>query len=957
MTIRLSFYLVIFVLLTAASPQVSADNTPLTMPPGLTGQNDMAEDSAWLIAQEETPEKKPGTRPPLPRMKAMKKMHKGPTTRPGLGSSRIKPIKPVTRSGDAKGSKLKRPGLRPFDKSGKSIKPIDRDTGKTRKLRDPAKDSAKDPEAKDDPESSGKSKISTKEKKCKPLPPYVRVTMNFNEAEVLEIVQWISKQTCKNFIIGDGIRGGKITILSNTQVTANEAYRAFLSALNVNNMTVVKVGQFYKIQMKREAAKDTIPTYIGEEVDIPALDQMVTRVLQLKYVDANTINGTVKQLTTKDGDSYPYAPTNTLIISDTGNNMHRLMEILTQLDTPLGQEEIRIIQVEYAEATELAQTLEEIFGDKGGGRRSSGSSSKSHRIQPVRAGKGKTTSPQQGGGGSGEETVTLSKVISDERTNKIILVAPARAFPKIQNLIKQLDVPIPGEGQIQVVYLQHADAEELSSTLTSLAQGTSGRPKIGGSKGKSKAGKSGSKKAAELFQGEVKVTADQATNSLVIVASQNDYKSLYKVIKKLDIRRRQVFVEAVIMEVNIDTTKDTGLTFHTGAAPTIGGETIPLFFGTQFKSQGSNFNSLAPNISMLGFLSGLRGPELAGEDSILAGISIPAFGVMLQALQTDSNVNVLSTPHILTSDNEEAEIKVGENIPIPGGYGGGMGGMSSLSGLASMAGLSGAATGTTGGFGRGLGGLGGMLGMGMGAINRQEVGLTLKIKPQINEGNVIRLELEEELSEVKDTSNPLGPTTTQRSAKTVVEVQDQQTVVIGGLIREKIDIGETKVPVLGDIPVIGWLFRSKRTQKTKTNLLLFLTPHVISGPEDFRAIFKRKMEERREFLERFHGKGPEYKAFVDFRKRRGPLADIHIVLRKELNRIENGGPGEGDEIVITPDNPASSKIKPIEESTEPAATESDSSKGPAETESTGSDATETVEETTDTPDENRLEVE
>ncbi|MBW1871514.1 MAG: type II secretion system protein GspD, partial [Deltaproteobacteria bacterium] len=416
-------------------------------------------------------------------------------------------------------------------------------------MRDPAKDSAKDTEAKDDPESSSKSKISTKEKKCRPLPPYVRVTMNFNEAEVLEIVQWISKQTCKNFIIGDGIRGGKITILSNTQVTANEAYRAFLSALNVNNMTVVKVGKFYKIQMKREAAKDTIPTFIGEKVDIPALDLMVTRVLQLKYVDANTINGTVKQLTTKDGDSYPYAPTNTLIISDTGNNMHRLLEIITQLDTPLGQEEIRIIQVEYAEAAELAQTLEEIFGDKGN-RRTGKSSSKSHRIQPVRAGKGKTTSPTQGGG-TGDESVTLSKVISDERTNKIILVAPARAFPKIKNLIKQLDVPIPGEGQIQVVYLQHADAEELSSTLTSLAQGTSGRSKIG-SKARVGGKKGGSKKAAELFQGEVKVTADKATNSLVIVASQNDYKSLFKVIKKLDIPRRQVFVEAVIMEVNLD---------------------------------------------------------------------------------------------------------------------------------------------------------------------------------------------------------------------------------------------------------------------------------------------------------------------------------------------------------------------------------------------------------------------
>jgi general secretion pathway protein D len=875
MTTRLPFYLVILGLLSAPSGFVPANDSPV------------------LLAQEgDASEKKPGTRPALPNIKGLKKMKKVPPSNPGSGGSRFQPAKPALRSS---GTKLMRPTKRSPGSSVRPPRAVDPVKEDSRRLRDPEKYEGKETES-----ETGEIKIK-KEKKCRPTPPHVRVMMNFNEAEVLEIVQWISKHTCKNFIIGDGIRGGKITILSNTMVTANEAYRAFLSALNVNNMTVVKVGQFLKIQMKRDAAKDTIPTYIGEEVDIPSLDQMVTRVFQLKFVDANTINGTVKQLTTKDGDSYPYAPTNTLIISDTGNNMHRLMEILEQLDTPLGQEEIRVVQVEFAEAAELAQTLEEIFGEKGKG---SGVRSKSSRIQPVRPGKGKSTAPPTGKttDASGEGA-TLSKVISDERTNKIILVAPARSFAKIQSLIQQLDVPIPGEGQIQVVYLQHADAEELASTLTSLSQGTSGRPKM--SKGASSK-KSSSTKAADLFQGEVKVTADTATNSLVIVANQSDYKSLLKVVKKLDIPRRQVFVEAVIMEVNLDTSKDVGLTFHAGAAPQIGGETVPLFFGSQFKAQGSNFNSLAPNISLLGFLGGLRGPELAADESILAGISLPAFGVMLQALQTDSNVNVLSTPHILTSDNEEAEIKVGENIPIPAGYGGGYGGgMSSLAGLASMASSVTGSTTTASRYGSGgYGGIGSLLGMGMGAINRQEVGLTLKIKPQINEGNVIRMELEEELSEVKDTSNPLGPTTTKRSAKTVVAVQDQQTVVIGGLIREKIDIGETKIPVLGDIPVIGWFFRTRSQQKTKTNLLLFLTPHVIEGPDDFRAIFKRKMEERKEFIERFHGQGPEYKSFIDFRRRHGPLADIHITLQQEMKKLENGGPGSGEEIVITPEEPA-----------------------------------------------------
>jgi general secretion pathway protein D len=735
--------------------------------------------------------------------------------------------------------------------------------------------------------------ITEKDKKCKPLPPYVRVSMNFNEAEILEIVQWISEQTCKNFIIGDSIRGGKITILSNTPVTANEAYRAFLSALNVNNMTIVKTGRFYKIQMKRDAAKDTIPTYIGKEGEIPSLDQMITHVMQLKYVDANTINGTIKQLITKDGQCFPYAPTNTLIISDTGSNLHRIKEIIEQLDTPLGQEEIRIIKVEFAIASELAATLEEIFAEKGGAKRGAASS----RIKPVRPGKGTKREPPSGedpASAEGDGMVTISKIISDDRTNQIILVASARSFPQILEIKNKLDVPIDDvDGEIHVVYLEYADAEELSSTISSLAQGSSGRAASRKGGGGKRAG--GTQRAAELFKGEVKVTADKGTNSLVIVASKHDYKSLLRVIKELDIARRQVFVEAIIMEINLDTTKDTGLAFHGGSAADIGGETVPLFFGTNFK----NFNSLVPDITTLGFLAGLQGPELSSDESILGSIALPSFGVMLKALQTDSNVNVLSTPHVLTSDNEEAEIKVVENIPIPAGYGGGMGrGLGSLSGLASMAsGVSG-----TSGLGNissyGLGGL--MGGYGMGAINREEVGLTLKIKPQINKGNVIRMELEEELSEVKDTSNPLGPTTTKRSAKTVVEVDDQQTIVIGGLMREKIDVGETKVPILGDIPVLGWLFRTRRQQKTKTNLLLFITPYVIEDRQDFKEIYERKVEERREFVETFYGKGPEYKAFIDFRKRRGPFSDIHVTLHAELLKIENGGPGSGRDIIVTP---------------------------------------------------------
>ncbi|NMB74562.1 MAG: type II secretion system secretin GspD [Myxococcales bacterium] len=893
--------------------------------------------SAWLspaapgtpvLLAQETPPAQPGktTRPPVPNPQLLKTLRPNNPDKQPLGpGGRGTPAKPLISP-----RQITPPpeGALPSNVPT-PVRPADMPPPKTgepaNKIRLPETDGAKAATAAD--KAPGKAEGAgpleparadkSKDKRCHPLPPGVRVRMNFNEAEVLEIVQWISEITCKNFIISDAIRGGKITVLSNTPITAEEAYRAFLSALNVNNMTVVETGRFLKLQMKRDAPKDTIPTYVDGEFNLGNLDLMVTRLIQLKYADANTINGTVKQLVSKDGDSYPYAPTNTLIISDVATNMKRVLDILDKLDTPQGQNELRVVQVKYAAAADVAKTLDEVFGEKA---RAAGAPGGSSRIQPIRSG-GPATTPSGAPPGAtpgaqaeasleGEPTV-LSKVIADERTNKLLLIANSRSFPQIMDLIDKIDVPVPGDGQIQVIYLEHANAEELSQTLTSLSQGTANRPKAAPSSpggGSSKPPAGAPKTAAELFQGEVKITADKSTNSLVVVASQNDFRSLLKVVKQLDIARRQVFVEAVIMEVNIDTSRDTALAFHGGAAAELGGETIPLLFGTQYKVNGQNFNSInmLSALSMLGFVSGVRGPNLSSDASILGSITIPKFGVMLQALQTDSNVNVLSTPHIITSDNEEAEIKVGENIPIPAGYGGyGMG--SSLAGLASMY------TGTTGTTGTGLtglgsgygayGGLSSLLGMGMGAINRQEVGLTLKVKPQINKGNVVRMELEVELTEVKDTSNPLGPTTTKRSAKTVVLPRDQETVVVGGLMREKLDIGETKVPVLGDIPVIGWFFKAKHNQKTKTNLLFFLTPYVVEGPEDFRTIFERKMDERREFLQQYYNTGPEYRAVVDYRRKHGPLADMRLHLLEEFSRIENGGAGSGREIVVTPKAP------------------------------------------------------
>ncbi|MGI5863424.1 MAG: type II secretion system protein GspD, partial [Myxococcales bacterium] len=283
-----------------------------------------------------------------------------------------------------------------------------------------------------------------------------------------------------------------------------------------------------------------------------------------------------------------------------------------------------------------------------------------------------------------------------------------------------------------------------------------------------------------------------------------------------------------------------------------------------------------------GFLAGLQGP-------LLESFPIPAFSIVMQALQKSSDVNVLSTPHILTSDNEEAEITVGQNVPFQAGV------TSSLlgSGLGSTAGAAGLNTAALGGL---LGGYGGLIA----PIQRTNVELKLKIKPQINESDYIRLQIEEQTEEIAERDPQLGPTTAKRSAKTTIVARDQQTVVIGGLIQERTVKSVEKTPLLGDIPIVGRLFRSTSTEKMKTNLLLFLTPYIVRDQADFRRIFERKLKERQEFVEQFYGRQPGYSVPIDYARKAGPLATMFKAQDEARRKAENGGPGAPDERLILP---------------------------------------------------------
>jgi general secretion pathway protein D len=681
-----------------------------------------------------------------------------------------------------------------------------------------------------------------------PAKPGERFAFALEDADLAELVRTVSNLTGKRFIFGGKVKNIKATVYSPQKVTVPEIYQAFLSILETNGLTVVPHGRFLKIVDTQGVATSGTPIY-GATSGAPNEDRYVTRMHRLNHISADDAASVLGKFKTKEGDLTVYGPGNMLIITDTGTNIRRMMTILEEIDVGSSGDQIFIEPVHYASASDVEKRINDLFDIHAGGGGAPSSSPK--------AGGGSTTSVAPAVG-----DLHVAKIVADDRSNTLIIVATERAYLRILELIKRIDVPNSGEGEIHVLMLQHADATELVKVLNDIISGAAQAAQPQGGRGAQGAAPATPTGTNAIFEGGVKVSADKATNSVVVTSSLRDYASLRAVIDKLDMARRQVFIEAVIMDLQLKRSDSFGVSFHGGAPFQFDQPNDSLVFG------GNKITNTIPPVptdpdALQGFALGVRGPGISGSQNFLGtGISIPAFGMFIQALARTGDSDLLSTPHILALDNEDAEINVGDNIPLQTNA------VSAFPGIGGAAGAGGAA----------LGALGGLGGFGSFGSPRQDVGTKIKIKPHLNDSNEVRLDVTEEISEQ---GAPLGGTLgaipiSKRTATTKLVVADQQTVVIGGLIRNVTSRAEEKVPVLGDIPVLGALFRKRTNTFEKRNLVLVMTPYIIRSQQDLRTVFERKMEERQEYLDRYFvfSDSSEYKPPKDWSRTNGLVEDI-----------------------------------------------------------------------------------
>ncbi len=640
------------------------------------------------------------------------------------------------------------------------------------------------------PKSSPKE-AATDKKGAKAIPHGQElVNMDFPEkTEIRDIIRAVALWTGKNVMLDNNV-SGKIQIISPQRVTKEEAYQAFLSALNVLRLTTVETGKILKIVPISTAVRGNLRTFLGSKYT-PLTDEIITQIVPLKYVDSKSIQTTLGKIVTANS-MVAYEKTNTLIISDSGYKIRRILDILELLDVQGQQPQVQVVPILYGDAKTINDRVTEIL-----------------------------KANSAGGGVYG-----TFKLIVDDRTNSVIVFGPPRTIADIQNLIKKFDIPVADQSRqasIHVRPLDYADAKKVASTLATLMQGGKKKsptfnapPMPGGAPG-------GSPGAIAELEDNIKITADESSNSLLITGSRSSYQSVNSILRKLDVRRSQVFVEADILDLSTINNFNFATSIFGGAmsgknpivttwqgkgfAPIIAAQTQTASAATGAAAAGA----FAADDMTIGVLS--------SKIVEIPGIGKFSPGALIKLIKTDSNTRVLSSPHIMTADNEEAKITVGEKVYF----------------------RSAADPGPTG--------------IQASKVEHEDVDLSLTLKPTISNSNYVTMKVDIDASSFGGLdSTSLLPKIKKRKTAQVLTVKNGQTVVISGLVTTYEDESFQKIPLLGDIPIIGWLFRNSSISHNTSNMVIFLTPHVVHGSDDLAAIYQEKVKERDEYLEYVYGR-------------------------------------------------------------------------------------------------------
>ena len=678
--------------------------------------------------------------------------------------------------------------------------------------------------------------------------PEVVVGFDFANVSIIDLTKHMQKLTGLNLILDKDIKG-KISISSPTPITIGDAWKAYLQALSINGYSLVKTGAFYTIVNNRDIRYSPTTMYTGTYT--PNTENYVMQIIPLKHVNSREVANSFRPFMSRYGRIIEIKQTNTVIVQETGTHINRLMKLIKFIDIPGHEESLQIIKVKNSSAQEIAALLDKILKGNANDNKFKTSSATGQTSQ-----------------------INISRIISEPRTNSIIAMANSDGARELRDLIIKLDVKIvaAGSGQIHVYYLNYGDAEALSKTISSLVGNT---PKPGSLGGLTRFSNPNSNTATSdtLFNSEVKITADKDNNALVVTASPTDYETVKSVIAKLDIPRDQVYVEGLMMETQVSKANSFGITIL-GAT----GSGNLQKFGTG--NQGDLSNLLSNNITSLSglFFGGGVGHQYDVPGPNGSTLKVNSVNGLITAIASQSGTNVLATPQILTLDNVEGVFENGEQVPILE--------------------TTNATNGST-----------------QTAVKQQKVALTLKITPQINKATrFIKLKIDQKIEDFSSRALPAGVQnngvgTVIRSLATTVVVRDKDTIAMGGLMRDKETNTISKVPLLGDIPVLGWLFKNSVKSVEKVNLLFFMTPKILAPYEKGNSENVKDLLNRRQaHLKNTAGDDDAFattaKGLYDKAKRQGeaPLYDISETDKyKERNHVEESNNDTDPATIDAPD--------------------------------------------------------